>query len=128
MESASAALEFERAASLRDKLARLTSLRARFDHLRFAVESLSFTYAVPGVNGDDRAYVIHRGRVLRECAAPRDEGERQALAAVAALAAGASPARKAAFALPAHEVDELLLISSWFARNPDELARTTPLC
>lgn len=128
MEAASAALEFERAASLRDKLARLTALRDRFDRLRFAVETLSFTYAVPGVNGDDRAYVIHRGRVVRECAAPRDQAEREALAQVAALAAGASPKRKAAFALPAHEVDEVLLISSWFARNPDEMVRTTPLC
>lgn len=128
MDAASAALEFERAASLRDKLARLTALRDRFDYLRFAVESLSFTYAVPGVDGDDRAYIIHRGRVVREGPAPRNEQERQALAEVAALAAGASPARKAAFALPAHEVDEVLLISAWFAKNPDELARTTPLC
>ncbi|MGH7710634.1 MAG: UvrB/UvrC motif-containing protein [Gemmatimonadaceae bacterium] len=128
MEAASAALEFERAASLRDKLARLTSLRDRFDYLRFAVESLSFTYAVPGVDGDDRTYVIHRGRVLRECPAPRDAEERKALAEIAALAAGAAPARKAAFALPAHEVDELLLISAWFAKNPGEHARTTPLC
>jgi len=47
---------------------------------------------------------------------------------VAALAAGASPRRKAAFALPAHEVDEVLLISAWFAKNPEELARTKPLC
>jgi excinuclease ABC subunit C len=128
MEAASAALEFERAASLRDKLECLTSLRARFDYLRFAVESLSFTYAVPGVDGDDRAYVIHRGRVVRECAAPRDDTERKALADIAALAAGSSPARKAAFALPAHEVDELLLISAWFAKHPGELARTVPLC
>lgn len=128
MEAASAALEFERAGSLRDKLARLTALRDRFDYLRFAVESLSFTYAVPGVDGDDRAYVIHRGRVVRECPAPRNAQERQALVDVAALAAGASPKRKAAFALPAHEVDEVLLISAWFAKNPDELARTTPLC
>ncbi|MGQ0643226.1 MAG: UvrB/UvrC motif-containing protein [Gemmatimonadaceae bacterium] len=128
MEQASDRLEFERAASLRDKLGRLTGLRARFDYLRFAVESLSFTYAVPGVDGDDRAYVIHRGRVLRECPAPRDDAERKALADIAALAAGASPSRKAAFALPAHEVDELLLISAWFAKHPGESARTTPLC
>ncbi len=128
METASAAMEYERAASLRDKLARLTALRERFDYLRFAVESLSFTYAVPGVDHDDRVYLIHRGKVLRECPAPRDDDERRALGELAALAAGATPQRKAAFALPAHEVDELLLISSWFARNPGELARTTPLC
>jgi excinuclease ABC subunit C len=128
MQAASEALEFERAASLRDKLGSLTNLRARFDYLRFAVESLSFTYAVPGLDGDDRTYVIHRGRVMRECPSPRDDAEQQALKEIAALAAGASPLRKAAFALPAHEVDELLLISSWFAKNPGEMARTTPLC
>ena len=92
------------------------------------MESLSFTYSVPGVDSDDRVYVIHRGKVVRECAAPRDDSERRALAEVAALAAGSSPLRKAAFALPAHEVDELLLISAWFAKHPGELARTTPLC
>lgn len=128
MEAASEALEYERAASLRDKLERLTSLRARFDYLRFAVEALSFTYSVPGIDSDDRVYVIHRGRVVRDCPAPRDDDERAALAEVAALAAGHSPKRKAAFAIPAHEVDELLLISSWFAKHPDELARTVPLC
>ena len=51
-------LEFERAASLRDKIVRLESLRYQFARLRFAVESLSFVYTVPGFDNDDRAYVI----------------------------------------------------------------------
>ncbi|MGQ0539121.1 MAG: UvrB/UvrC motif-containing protein, partial [Gemmatimonadaceae bacterium] len=84
MEEASAALAFERAASLRDKVARLTALKERFDQLRFAVESLSFAYTVPGVDGDDRTYIIQRGRVLGEQATPRDAASRRALAELAA--------------------------------------------
>jgi excinuclease ABC subunit C len=28
--------------------------------------------------------------------------------------------------VPSHEIDELLLLSSWFQRFPDELTRTAP--
>ena len=28
--------------------------------------------------------------------------------------------------VPSHEIDELLLLSSWFQRFPDELGRTAP--
>src|SRR3712207_9476270 len=61
----------ERAGSLRDKLQRLESLKEQFIRFRFAVETLSFVYSVPGHEGDDRVYVIRRGRVRAESAAPR---------------------------------------------------------
>ena len=35
-----------------------------------------------------------------------------------------APAERVTTAVPTHEVDELLLLSSWFRRFPDELART----
>src|SRR6185436_17363949 len=84
MEASSDRLEFERAASLRDKILRLESLREQFAKLRFALESLSFVYTVPGFNDDDRAYVIRRGRVRAELPVPRSAAERTALAARAA--------------------------------------------
>ena len=71
MEAASERLEFERAASLRDKLKRLEALREQFARLRFAVETLSFVYTVPGYEGDDRVYLIRRGRVRGESPLPQ---------------------------------------------------------
>ena len=122
MEQSSERLEFERAAMMRDKIARLESLREQFARLRFAVESLSFVYTVPGHGDDDRAYVVRRGRVRAELPAPRTASERQALAARAAEIF-APPDRHQA-TVPAHEVDELLLLSGWFRKFPSELSRT----
>jgi excinuclease ABC subunit C len=124
MEEASEEMLFERAAVYRDKLHRLEALREQFGRLRFAVETLSFVYTVPGhVDGEDRCYLIRRGRVREECAAPRDARER---AQFDSLVAGvfAAPERNTA-AVPTHEIDELLLLSSWFRRFPDELERVT---
>jgi excinuclease ABC subunit C len=123
METHSERLEFERAAALRDKLWRLEALREQFLRFRFAVETLSFVYTVPGVEGDDRVYLIRRGRVRAECAAPRSARERTQLGRLARDVFG--PAERATTQVPTHEIDELLLLSSWFRRFPDELARTT---
>jgi excinuclease ABC subunit C len=122
MEESSERLEFERAAQLRDKMLRLESLREQFERLRFAVESLSFVYTVPGHGGDDRTYVIRRGRIRAELAAPRTAAERNGLAARAAEIF--TPAELKSATVPAHEVDELMLLSSWFRKFPAELTRT----
>lgn len=117
-------LEFERAAAYRDKVQRLEALRTQFSRLRFAVESLSFVYSVPGVDGQDRVYVIRRGRVRGEMDLPRSDADTEALnrlldAAFADAVEGLQ--------VPSHEVDELLLLSSWFRRFPRELDRTRPI-
>jgi excinuclease ABC subunit C len=122
MEAASAALEFERAAVLRDKLGRLEDLREQFIKFRFAVETLSFVYTVPGYEGDDRVYLIRRGRVRGEHALPRSEPDRMRLLAM--LDDVFSPTERESAQVPSHEVDELLLLSSWFRRFPAELARS----
>ncbi len=122
MEESSERLEFERAAQLRDKMLRLESLREQFERLRFAVESLSFVYHVPGHGGEDRAYVIRRGRVRAELPAPQNADERSALAARASEVFAPSEAKSTT--VPAHEVDELMLLSSWFRKFPAELERT----
>jgi excinuclease UvrABC nuclease subunit len=122
MEASSEKLEFERAAQLRDKIQRLESLREQFARLRFAVESLSFVYTMPGFGNDDRAYVIRRGRVRAELPAPGSAAERSALAARAAEIF--APSERSSATVPAHEVDELLLLSSWFRKFPSELDRT----
>ena len=122
MEASSERLEFERAASYRDKLRRLELLREQFARLRFAVETLSFAYHVPGEGGDDRLYLIRRGRVRAETpvpAAPSDHARLRALEMEVF-----APVERVTAAVPTHEIDELLLLSSWFRRFPEELDRT----
>ena len=114
-------LEFERAASYRDKLHRLAALREQFGRLRFAVESLSFVYRVPGYDGIERVYVIRRGRVRGEMDAPSTT---EARAALDAMLADVFSDAVNGLQVPAHEIDELLLLSSWFRRFPAELGRT----
>jgi excinuclease ABC subunit C len=126
MTAASEALDYERAALLRDKVARVDSLQMQLSRLRFALESLSFVYALPS---DDpargRSYVVRRGRVRHEAPTPRSAAERRAFAdAVEAILAPADPAPAT---VPGHEVDEVLLVAAWFKRHPKELERTTPL-
>ena len=123
MEQASEQLQFERAASLRDKLQRLEILREQFARLRFAVEQLSFVYTVPGHDGDDRVYVVKRGVVRAELPKPRSSWQREKLKRLARDIFGAAP-EKPALAVPTHEIDELLLLSSWFRKFPKELRKT----
>lgn len=121
MEATADRLEFERAASLRDKLGRLEELRAQFERLRFAIESLSFAYRVKGVDGDDRVYLIRRGRIRGEFAAPKTRAQRRALAEAEDQVFGA--VEPGGSRVPTHEIDELMLLSSWFRAHPAELKR-----
>jgi len=122
MLASSERLEFERAASLRDKVGRLESLREQFIRFRFAIETLSFIYHVPGHGGDDRVYLIRRGRVRSEHAAPTCPKSRAALQSATDEVFGSVERESAT--VPSHEIDELLLLSSWFRRFPAELERT----
>lgn len=125
MQEASDALAFERAAVLRDKLQRLESLREQFARLRFAVESLTFAYIVPGHDGDDRFYLIRRGVVRGEFPAPQLPGDWDRLReACERVFETGQP--EAVATVPSHEVDELLLVTSWFSTRPEELQATVP--
>ena len=122
MEEASRAQAYERAALLRDKVQRLERLEEQFSHLRFALESLSFVYPVPGFGGDDRVYLIRRGTVRAERPAPRSTPERFELQRL--IDGVFQPGEPARGPVRLHEIDEILLLSSWFRRFPEELART----
>jgi excinuclease ABC subunit C len=123
MELASSQLLYERAAVLRDKVHRLEQLRQQFNRLHFAVESLSFVYNVPGFEGDDRVYLIRRGRVRAEVTAPRTAN--QAAELLDLIDSVYTPAERETARIPTHEIDELLLLSSWFKRFPNELSHTS---
>jgi len=122
MERASVELKFERAAAYRDKLERLEALRAQFGRLRFAVENLSFVYTVPGHEGEDKVYVIRRGVVRAELSKPKSTKDRRTMKQLVndIFSQPAAPSAQ----VPTHEIDELLLLSSWFRRFPKEMKRT----
>jgi len=122
MEAASASFSYERAALFRDKIRRIEGLREQFGRMRFALESLSFVYPVPGFGGEDRVYLIRRGTVRAERAAPKSTPERFELQRQ--VDEVFQPGEPAGGAVRLHEVDEILLLSSWFRRFPDEIART----
>jgi excinuclease ABC subunit C len=125
MQASSDALDFERAAVMRDKLQRLESLREQFARLRFALESLSFVYTVPDVRGGHYAYVVRRGRVRHEGPAPRTAAERVAFDS--RVREVLAPSEKYEKTVPGHEVDEVLLVAAWFRKFPKELERTVDL-
>jgi len=122
MERLSAELQFERAAVYRDKLERLEALRAQFGRLRFAVENLSFVYTVPGHEGEDKVYLIRRGVVRAELSKPKSSRDRRTMKQLVDDIF-AQPVSVTA-QVPTHEIDELLLLSSWFRRFPNEMKRT----
>ena len=122
MERLSAEMEYERAGVYRDKLERLEALRAQFGRLRFAVENLSFVYTVPGHEGEDKVYLIRRGVVRAEMGKPKSSKDRRGMKHL--VEDIFSHEDKPTAQVPTHEIDELLLLSSWFRRFPDEMRRT----
>jgi excinuclease ABC subunit C len=122
MAAASAALQFERAAALRDKLDALRWLSKHLERLRQAARH-SFVYPVESQDGTVSWYLIHQGRVRAAVPVPRDEAGRQAAAAllrtVYQTAGVPGP-------LSLEEIDGVLLVAGWFRRHSSERGRTLP--
>lgn len=130
MEEAAARRNFEYAGLLRDRLERLAEFRDRLVAFRGRVESLTFVYRVPGFRGDDRLYLVRRGRVVDDVPYPKGREERRR-AAERIQAVFGSPTRDGAGGLPPAgeglpdaEAAEILLVSRWFRSRPDEKRRT----
>jgi excinuclease ABC subunit C len=121
MAEAATALQFERAAALRDKVEVLRWLIERLDHVRQAAEH-SFVYPVRGHEGGVLWYLIHRGRVVAAVPAPHgDEGRKAAADEITALYSQ----REIAPGPPSlEEIDGVLLVAAWFRHYPEERART----
>lgn len=81
--------------------------------------SLSFVCTPEARHGDAVSYVIRHGRVRATLPVPRTADERRAFdAKVAGIFA---PVERSDGTVPSHEIDELLLVTSWFTRFPAEL-------
>jgi excinuclease ABC subunit C len=121
MTAAAAALAFERAAGLRDKLESLRWLRERLDRLRQVRAENSFVYPVQGHDGHELWYVIHQGQVKIALSAPRSTEEEHSAACIIEQTCrdrhgGPGP-------VPVEEMDSVLLVAAWFRRHPEERGR-----
>lgn len=122
MAEAAGRMDFEYAALLRDRLERLMRFRDELTAFRGTVEDLSFVYRVPGHHGDDRVYLIRKGRIRREMPLPKSTRSRAQVAAAVEDVFGETDAGPAA--LTSDEAAEILLVARWFRQNPDERKRT----
>lgn len=121
MAAASASLSYERAGWLRDRLAALQGLEAQLARVREALARPSFVLAVPGRDGDDALYLVRHGRVVGEarCREPHT------VLALQAQATAPEPATIPSAAAVA-QLDELLLVESWFRLRPEAWGWTAP--
>jgi len=117
MATASAAMSYERAGWIRDRLAALQALEAGLARVREAITRPSCVYAVAGVDGDDRLYLIRHGRVV-------DEARCRDAASVNALQARERVELPMPVSAPADQLDELLMVEAWFRTRPAERALT----
>jgi excinuclease ABC subunit C len=122
MAAASARLDFEYAALLRDRLERLRAFRDELVAFRGRVEDLTFLYKVPGFEGDDRVYLVRRGRIRKEMPLPK--GRRARTAVTRAVEEVYGEADPGPGALDAQQAAEILLVARWFRLNPEERRRT----
>jgi len=122
MEEAVARLDFEYAGRLRDRIDRLRDFQERLAAFRGRVESLTFLYRVTGFAGNDRLYLIRRGRVRREFVYPTSKRARARIAKAVEHVYRRSERGPAA--LESREASEILLVARWFELRPKELERT----
>lgn len=122
MAEAAAKRDFEYAALLRDRARRLLDFSERLGAWRGELDALTFLYRVPGFRGEDRLYLLRRGRVKEECAYPKSAAAR---AQVAALVEDVYRRREPTpRALEREEAAEILFVAAWFKGRPRELRRT----
>jgi excinuclease ABC subunit C len=126
MADAAEAGAFERAAHWLDRFEALEWLFGAVARLRAAAQGLSFVYGVKDRSGgaDDRVYVVRHGVVRAEAPWPKTPIEHVAFAAE--VERHPAPAEPAPAARSAPEMDQLLLVMSWFRRYPEEYEQTTP--
>lgn len=122
MREASARLDFEYAAILRDRLERLRHFRDELVAFRGRVQDLTFVYRVPGFGGDDRVYLIRRGRIRRELPHPKGRRARAAVARAIDETYGETDPGPAGLA--PQDAAEILLVARWFRMRPTERRRT----
>jgi excinuclease ABC subunit C len=121
MADAAAAQQFERAASLRDRIQPLRWLGFKLEQMRRARAEGSFIYPVRGLDGQEYWYLIHGGRTIAAVLAPANA----TAARLAARAIQTIYRKDPGSVLSAYEhADGLMLVAAWFRRHGQERAKT----
>ena len=122
MGAAAKRMDFEYAALLRDRIDRLKHFRDDLLAFRGRVEDLTFTYRVPGFRGDDRIYLMRRGRIRKDLPYPKGARARERLKRhIEELYSETDPGLSG---LEPEQAAEILLVARWFRMNPHERRRT----
>ncbi len=121
-DEAVARMDFEYAGVLRDRIERLQTFQDQLAAFGGRVESLTFLYRVPGFAGDDRIYLIRRGRIQSDHVYPRSTRDRNRVSR--AVEEVFRSVDRGPAALRPHEAAEILLVARWFELRPKELKRT----
>ncbi len=124
MDQASASQQFERAASLRDKLTAIGWLHDRLAQLRHIRKNHTYLYPLAGPKGSATWYLIHGGRSVAALPAPRcNESRLRAAATLKAIFQPAAAATHPGLLETYEHLDGLLLVAAWFRRYPQERQR-----
>ena len=121
MNAAAERRDYEYAALVRDRLERLRGFRDELVAFRGQVEDLTFVYRVPGYRGNDRLYLIRRGRIRKDIAYPKSERARARAAEHVDRVFGAPELGPSG--LEPDEAAEILLVARWFRLHPKERKR-----
>jgi len=103
----------------------METLEKLWNHLsgfRGRVEKLNLVYPVPGHAGDDRIYLIRRGRQRAQMPWPKSDRARKRAAAVVDKVFRPVPGDRDG-ELDADAAAEVLLTLSWFNQRPRERRR-----
>ena len=122
VKEAAGQLRFEYAATLRDRMETLEKLWDHLSGFRGQVEKLNLVYPVPGHGGDDRIYLIRRGRPCAEIPWPKSDRARRRANAVVKEVFQPVPGDRDG-ELEADAAAEVLLTVSWFNKHRRERRR-----
>ncbi len=113
--------EYEKAASLRDKLEILTWLLVRIEQMYRLRNQGSFIYPLEGLNKEVRWYLIHGGQTVAGISAPKKKGEGKVAAKLIEriYSKGIPNLEEPSTA----QRDSELILSYWFRRYPEERDR-----
>lgn len=125
MQAVAAEMDFERAATLRDRLQHMRYLGIQLQRLE-AAWNLHGVHAVLGPSGMETWYLLHRGRVLEAMSRPRKpttavERLRKTLATHQGI-----PEGWRVWGLD--QIDQVLLVLSWMKNNPETVGRRLWTC
>ena len=119
---AAADLRFEYAATIRDRMATLEKLWNHLSGFRGRIETFNLVYPVSGFGGEDRIYLIRRGRLHGELPWPKSDEARGRANVVVSEAFRPVPADRNG-ALDADAAAEVLMTVAWFNKRPRERKR-----